>query len=433
MRRSMALGLLAVALLGLPAAAEEKGLLAPGGAQADPRRPRSLGVVRERAVSVDLSILPGADGKGALPRAGASLRLNLFDDATFVARLVRADRTDKGMSWVGRIEGQPLSNVILVTYDGVLTGSVVWPGGAYRISFDGTSSVVEQLDHSLFPEGDCVREVPVGRDAPAGLAAQDALPDAAADDGTLVDVLVVYTPAARDAAGGTAGMMSLINTAVTETNTGYSNSGVVQRLRLARAEELAYTEAAALTDLERITDTGDGFMDSVHALRDAYKADEVALIGAGYSASGTCGIAWLMAGNNPGFAPNAFAVIDWSCATGYYSFGHELGHNMGLNHAREDYGSTPTGAYSYSFGYKWTGYRTVMAYAPGTRVLYFSNPGVQYLGNPTGVSEGAGNSANNALSLNNTRVTVANWRVADVPTVTVTQPNGGQSWLVGSV
>ena len=251
--------------------------------------------------------------------------------------------------------------------------------------------------------------------------------------GSLVDVLVVYTPAARAAAGGTAGMTSLVNTAVTETNTGYANSGVVQRLRLAGTAELSYTEADAGTDLDRVTDTNDGYMDSVHALRDTYKADEVVLIGEGYAAGGTCGIAWLMQGNNPGFAPNAFAVVDRTCATGYYSFGHELGHNMGLNHAREDYAGTPTGAYPYSFGYKWTGYRTVMAYAPGTRILYFSNPSVQYLGNPTGVSESAGNSANNALSLNNTRVTVANWRVADTPTVTLTQPNGGQSWPVGSV
>ena len=73
-----------------------------------------------------------------------------------------------------------------------------------------------------------------------------------------------------------------------------------------------------------------------------------------------------MGGNNPGFASSAFSVVERGCATGYYSFGHELGHNMGLNHARED--SVGTGAYSYSYGYKWTGYRTVMAYAPGTRI-----------------------------------------------------------------
>ncbi len=57
-----------------------------------------------------------------------------------------------------------------------------------------------------------------------------------------------------------------------------------------------------------------------------------------------CGVAWLMSGNEPAFAPNAYAVVDLTCATGYYSFGHELGHNMGLNHARPD----PTGAWRLS-------------------------------------------------------------------------------------
>jgi hypothetical protein len=40
-------------------------------------------------------------------------------------------------------------------------------------------------------------------------------------------------------------------------------------------------------------------------------------------------------------------------------------------------------------------------------VLHFSNPGVNYLGNPTGTA-----SQNNALSINNVRTTVANFRTA---------------------
>jgi hypothetical protein len=226
-------------------------------------------------------------------------------------------------------------------------------------------------------------------------------------------------------------MLSLVNTAIAETNAGYANSNVVQRLRLVASAEVSYVETDIRTDLTRVTGTTDGYMDVVHALRDTYKADEVALIGEGYAvAESACGVAWLMAGDNPGFAPNAFAVVDRTCATGYYSFGHELGHNMGLNHARQD--PVGTGAFAYSFGYKWTGYRTVMAYAPGTRILYFSNPNVLYGGNPTGVSEALPTSAHNALSLNNTRVTVANWRVNLNPTVTLTSPNGGQSWPAGA-
>ncbi len=67
-----------------------------------------------------------------------------------------------------------------------------------------------------------------------------------------------------------------------------------------------------------------------------------------------------------------------------------------------------------------------------SRVLRFSNPNVLYGGSPTGVSEALPNSAHNALSLNNTRVTVANWRVNLNPTVTLTSPNGGQSWPAGA-
>jgi hypothetical protein len=387
-------------------------------------------VVRERAVRARLARIPGATARdaarGVLPPGGHRLVLNLFDDAVVRARMTSSERKGKAFVWVGKIEGQPLGDVVLTVYDGVLTGSVTGPEGAYRITVERGVTVVQELDDSRFPEDHCFEEVP------PGTLDSSAEPVPQGDDGSLVDVLVVYTPAARAAAGSTPAMLSLVNTAIAETNVGYANSNVVQRLRLVAAAEISYAETDISTDLGRVTGTTDGYMDNVHALRDSSKADEVVLIGEGYATGqGACGVAWLMAGNNPGFAPNAFAVVDRTCATGYYSFGHELGHNMGLNHARQD--PVGTGAYAYSYGYKWTGYRTVMAYSPGTRILYFSNPGVLYLGSPTGVSEALPTSANNALSLNNTRVTVANWRVNLNPTVTLTSPNGGQSWPTGAL
>jgi hypothetical protein len=336
---------------------------------------------------------------------------------------------------VGRIEGEPIGDVVLALVDGVLSGSAVWPGGTYRIRFDGSTHVVEQLDPGQFPEDGCFREVP----APAAEAGAEAV--ANADDGSLVDVLVVYTPAARAAAGGTASMLSQFNLAVAETNTGYANSNAIQRLRLAAAQEISYAESGVTaadmsTDLDRLTAPADGFMDSVHALRDTYHADVVSLLVTGYNnPNGACGIAWLMANNSPAFAPYAFSVVDRSCATGYYSFGHEIGHNMGLNHARSD--PTGTGAYPYSYGYKNPGnaFRTVMAYncpVSCPRVLHFSNPNVTYGGNPTGVDVASPTSAYNALSLNNARVTVANWRQSSTASIRVTAPNGGESWRAGS-
>ena len=59
------------------------------------------------------------------------------------------------------------------------------------------------------------------------------------------------------------------------------------------------------------------------------------------------------------------------------------------------------GAYDYSFGYRNPSgtWRTVMAYAPGTRLMYFSNPSVLYDGEPMGIPASQADSANNALAL----------------------------------
>jgi uncharacterized repeat protein (TIGR01451 family) len=107
---------------------------------------------------------------------------------------------------------------------------------------------------------------------------------------------------------------------------------------------------------------------------------------------------------------------------------------MGLNHARTD--PIGTGAYFYSFGYKDPGnaFRTVMAYdcpVSCTRVLHFSNPNVLYASKPTGISctnpscsTPDTTSAYNALSLNNTRVTVANWRMGQSADLAITKTDG---------
>jgi hypothetical protein len=423
--------ILLLGLAGTSATAQEPKLFAPRGLELDYPDESRVGVVRERVVNVDLSLLdvPPSVSEPA-PR---TLVLNLFANAEPRVRLQRAERLDGGFAWRGQVEGEPLSTVVLVTYHGALTGSVVWPGGVYRIRLDSRGSqVVEELDQSQFPDDGCVREVPPAWDdeSPQG-AGGEGDPVPMTDDGSIIEVLVAYTPAAREAEGGVAGILSMINTAITETNTGYSNSGVIQRLHLAGTVELNYTESDISTDLSRVTSTSDGYMDIIHLLRDKHYADEVVLIGDGYTSAGACGVAWLMSGNSPSFASHAFAVVDHQCATGYFSFGHELGHNMGLNHARVD--PVGTGAYSYSYGYKDVmdsdndtqpdyDFRTVMAYncpVSCTRVLHFSNPNVTYGGKTTGIVETSPSSAYNALSLNSTRVTVANWRTSPTGTTPI--------------
>jgi hypothetical protein len=167
------------------------------------------------------------------------------------------------------------------------------------------------------------------------------------------------------------------------------------------------------TDLTRLRSTNDGFMDTVHQLRNQYKADLVALIvdnGGPY-----CGIAYVMAnGPRASFASYAFSVTDRDCVSNN-TLTHELGHNMGDAHDRA---SGSSGVFPYSYGYRDPvgRFRTIMAYAcPNVscpRVKYFSNPKIKIYGRPAGIDHriNPANSADNARSMNEVRNVIAAWR-----------------------
>jgi hypothetical protein len=218
--------------------------------------------------------------------------------------------------------------------------------------------------------------------------------------GPTVDVFLLYTPAARAYAGGVAGMNAALQSYVTATNTGYSNSQIDLTLRLVGSSETSYTESSSFnTDLTRLQNASDGFMDEAAGLRDAYGADLVGLIRRD-SAAGVAGLAYVGGGDgNASFAPYAFSVTADNWAVGNWAFPHELGHNYGAWHDRQN-SSGATHAYAYGwrfYGNNGTQYITVMAYYPGTRILYFSNPSLLYQGQPTGVAAPAANAADVAL------------------------------------
>jgi PKD repeat protein len=164
-------------------------------------------------------------------------------------------------------------------------------------------------------------------------------------------------------------------------------------------------------DLSALKNTSDGLIDQVHALRDQYGADMVSWFN---ESSDYCGIAYLNKGDLSLDAGWGFSVVYSSCATGYYSTAHELGHNMGSHHDVVT-ANGATGAFPYSYGYQNLDgpFRTIMAYnCPGgcTRQQYFSNPNVTYIGLPTGIAD----QADNARSINQTRLPVSQWRTAVV-------------------
>jgi hypothetical protein len=407
-------------------------LFAPPAASGDWTRVTDPTIVRGQFVDVNFGILAHADGspRAVGPSTGA-LQLDLFPDVSLTALPDRLEvYSPVSFSWLGTVDGVALSQVTLVVRQGMMAGTIAMPGRLYQVRYvgGGLHAVVE-LDPGRFPPG--ADPIPV-YPPPSGAAPEPGA-DAQPDDGSLIDVLVVYTAAARAAAGGTGAIQALIDLAITETNTSYANSGITQRVRLVHTAEVVYTESGDIqTDLTRLQSASDGFMDNVHTLRNTYGADLVQLIVE--NGGGFCGIAYPMTSVSAGFAANAFGVTARTCATGNYSFGHEMGHNMG---ARHDWFVDPTNnsPYTYNHGYvnAGAGWRTIMAYnnacSPGfcTRVQYWSNPNVTFNGAPTGVPEGSPNAADNRKTLNNTAFTVANFRAAINPTppaATLISPSG---------
>lgn len=191
----------------------------------------------------------------------------------------------------------------------------------------------------------------------------------------VIDLLVVWTPAARSAWGGTDAITALARLIEQQANTTYAHHGLPVTLRLVAAQETPYVESGdANTDLNRVLSAKDGFLDAVPPLRDVYGADVTLLL---VSTLNACGIAML----GPD-APFAYGVVPVNCVGGLSAV-HEIGHMEGMGHDRA---AGCRGWFSYSCGYVDPAckFRDVMSYGGCPRVSYFSTPLLTLNGSPLG-------------------------------------------------
>ena len=254
------------------------------------------------------------------------------------------------------------------------------------------------------------------------------------DSGGNLDVMVVWD---RDAECRNSGlstsctlteetarnMRARIELAIQETNTAYAQSGVNTVLNLVHSyKHPTYVATGFSSALNDITSNQ---VQGVHAERDTYGADLVALI---IDDPQYCGIAWL--------GPREdlmYSVTAWNCATGYFSFGHEIGHNLGLNHDRGTSGACGNSNYNYGYRDPSADFRSILAYSCNsgqcdnnqgggcTRVQRFSNPNSLYNGKPIGTA-----TEDNARKINDVKATVAAYRTTvsstESPVTSPTEP-----------
>jgi hypothetical protein len=112
-----------------------------------------------------------------------------------------------------------------------------------------------------------------------------------------------------------------------------------------------------------------------------------------------------------------FSVSHFGCATGYYTFGHEIGHNFGMKHDRGYTNNCKsTGTYSFGFVNPNAEFRTILSYDCETgrcdklpkngcpRVQRFSSSNTSY----TYFGKAIGNAINdNARQFNSQRALIA--------------------------
>jgi hypothetical protein len=234
---------------------------------------------------------------------------------------------------------------------------------------------------------------------------------------TVVDLLAVYHPATLSRLGSTTAILQKLHLLIEDTNTALVNSGVTLTLRLASLSFVNYAESGSMsTDLTRLGEPDDGYLDNVMSLRTTVGADLVVMLNSdstdseGHEGFVTSGISYtLLDPSSPSRDEVAFLVIDSSAPRGEYLLAHEVAHSFGATHALGD--TSSGGAVPYSHGYRFFGndgvqYHDIMAYEPGTLIPYFSNPAITYKGRAIG----SASTANVARLLNEQAPLVANYR-----------------------
>jgi hypothetical protein len=354
---------------------------------------------------------------------GDTLALDFFNDKKYKAVITNVTKSTDGITGItAQITTSPwdycfisISNVGVSLSAELLEKdefySVVQENGQNRLSFQKLSDLQNSIQHNCAEHVEEQLKSSTLSEETKDIIAFDA-PEST--DAVTLDVMVVYTPAAKAGAENSGGIDNAIDMAMQRANLVMANSNTNVTLNLVHKQEINYTEYTSVNnDLARITRTDDGYGDEVHPLRTQYKADLVVCI-INNTATGTAGAGWILSDDQYGSSHNGFSVVQVKNVATSYTMVHEMGHNLGCGHHLN---TDSNGLYSYSHGWadqtsQGTKFSTVMTYesvySPSLlfpRIPYFSDPAISFEGTPIGDAA----KANNALTIRKTKKLVAGY------------------------
>lgn len=251
-----------------------------------------------------------------------------------------------------------------------------------------------------------------------------------------IDIMVIYTPRAKQWAEYSSGIgiENIMALAMEKAQLAFDNSNIIASANLVFSSEVDYQESNNyIVDLLRLTASEDfnpgepvyeghdieGYMEEIHQWRDMSGADLVVLLA---HLGNFGGAAWLL-DDLRGIPELGFSITNIRKAAHTYTFIHEIGHNMGAHHHKDQNFQPGPGLFDYSAGWRWTGsdggrYCSLMTYGCGSyfpdgithiEVNYFSNPDITHFGVPTGHPQ----HGDNARTLRKSKHIIAAYRTAE--------------------